>query len=521
MEQAVKRMDASFSVSGQLNPGDLPEVKAQGFRTVICNRPDHEGGSDQPDHQAMERAAAASGIAFRYLPISTSGATPDQARELKSWLDALPSPILAYCRTGNRSAKLYQAATQKGRETPRYDVIVMGGGSAGIAVTASLLKRDPSLRVAIIEPATEHYYQPAWTLVGGGAYSIEDTVRPMASVIPDKVDWLQASVSAFAADRKVVLLSDGTELVYQQLIVCPGLQLAWENVEGLEDTLGKNGVTSNYRHDLAPYTWELVQSLRRGKVLFTQPPMPIKCAGAPQKALYLSCDHWRKTGVLASISVEFNLAAPALFGVPAFVAPLMKYVEAYGAGLAFQSNLVKVDGASKTAWFDVTDAGGTVTRVEKTFDVLHVVPPQQAPDVIRRSELADKAGWFEVDPATLQHPRYPEIFAVGDVCGTTNAKTAAAARKQVVVVADNLIALRKGAELPGRYDGYGSCPLIVENGKVILAEFGYGGKLLPTFPMDPTVPRTSAWFLKARFLPWFYWNGMLKGREWFTGCSTK
>lgn len=522
MEQVVKRIDATFSVSGQLNPGDLPEVSVQGFASVICNRPDHEGGADQPDHLAMNRAAIASGLEFRYLPVLGSGATAAQGQELKVLLHSLPKPILAYCRTGNRSAKLYEEATTDSRRQPQhYDVVIMGGGSAGIATAASLFKRDSSLRIAIVEPGTEHYYQPAWTLVGGGAYNIEDTSRPMGYVIPQGACWIKASVSAFAPDRQVVLLSDGTELGYQQLIVCPGLELAWEKIEGLEDTLGKNGVTSNYRHDLAPYTWELVRSLRGGTVLFSQPPMPIKCAGAPQKAMYLSCDHWRKRGVLQSISVEFNLAGAALFGVPPFVAPLMKYVEAYGAELAFQSNLVKVDGASRTAWFDVTDTDGNVTRVEKRFELLHVVPPQQAPDVIRRSELADNSGWFEVDPATLQHPRYPEIFAVGDVCGTANAKTAAAARKQVVVVADNLIALRKGIEPPGRYDGYGSCPLTVENGKVILAEFGYGGKLLPTFPMDPTVPRRSAWFLKARFLPWFYWNGMLKGREWFTDCSSK
>lgn len=521
MEQVVKRIDASFSVAGQLDPVDLPHLRAQGFASVICNRPDQEGGVDQLSHLAMQRAANASGLEFRYLPVSSTGATAVQGEALKALLEALPHPVLAYCRTGNRSAKLYELATKGSPQTRQYDVVVMGAGSAGIAVAAGLLKRDASLRVAIVEPSAEHYYQPAWTLVGAGAYSIEDTLRPMASVIPRGAFWIKASVSAFAPDRQLVLLSDGTELGYQQLIVCPGLQLAWEQIEGLEETLGKNGVTSNYRHDLAPYTWQLVHSLRSGNVLFSQPPMPIKCAGAPQKAMYLSCDHWRKEGVLPSISVEFNLAGPALFGVAAFVAPLMKYVEAYGTALAFQSNLVKVDGPSQTAWFDVTDAGGNVSRVQKRFDVLHVVPPQQAPDVIRRSDLADKAGWCEVDPATLQHPRYPDIFAVGDVCGTTNAKTAAAARKQVVVVADNLVALRKGLALPRRYDGYGSCPLTVEKGKVILAEFGYGGKLLPTFPMDPTIARRSAWFLKARFLPWFYWNGMLKGREWFTDCSSK
>lgn len=519
MEQSIKRIDASFSVAGQIDPADLTVLAAQGFRTVICNRPDHEGGPQQPDHTAIEQAAHAVGLSFVYLPVLTTGATPEQASQLRQLLNELPKPVLAYCRTGNRSSKLYEAATQPARELKQYDVVVVGGGSAGISVTASLLKRNASLRIAVIEPNSEHYYQPAWTLVGGGAYDVKDTVRPTAQVMPKAAVWIKASLSAFAPQRKVVLLCDGTELGYQQLIVCPGLQLAWENIEGLEETLGKNGVTSNYRHDLAPYTWELVRNLRGGKALFTQPGMPIKCAGAPQKAMYLSCDYWRKQGVLDSIAVEFNLAGAVLFGVPTFVPPLMKYVQAYNAQLAFQSNLVKVDGPNKKAWFEVTDAAGQVTRVEKSFDLLHVVPPQQAPDVIRRSELADQAGWFETDPATLRHPRYPEIFALGDVCNTTNAKTAAAARKQVVVVADNLLALRSNAPLPKRYDGYGSCPLTVEKGKVILAEFGYGGKLLPTFPLDPTVARKSAWLLKATLLPWFYWQGMLKGREWFTDCK--
>ena len=519
MEQNIKRIDASFSVAGQIGQSDLHSLAALGFATVMCNRPDHEGGPQQPEHAALQQAAQALGLRFVYLPISTRGATAQDVEQMRALLAQLPTPILAFCRTGNRSSKLYESATQPARDEAAYDVVVIGGGSAGISVSASLLKRDSALRIAVVEPSAEHYYQPAWTLVGGGAYDVKNTVRATAAVMPKGATWIKASLSAFAPERKVVLLSDGSELAYQQLIVCPGLELAWEKIEGLEDTLGKHGVTSNYRYDLAPYTWELVRTLRGATALFTQPPMPIKCAGAPQKAMYLACDHWRKQGVLDAMNVEFNLAGAVLFGVPTFVPPLMKYVEAYKAKLAFQSTLVKVDGPNKTAWFEVTDADGHVTRHAKTFDMLHVVPPQQAPDVIRRSPLADSGGWFEADPATLQHPRHADIFALGDVCGTPNAKTAAAVRKQVVVVAENLIALRKGAALPKRYDGYGSCPLTVEKGKVILAEFGYGGKLLPTFALDPSVARSSAWFLKASFLPWFYWQGMLKGREWFTDCS--
>ena len=415
---------------------------------------------------------------------------------------------------------MHDNAQQQGATASNADILIIGGGAAGIGLAASLLKRQPGLAITLIEPSDTHYYQPAWTLVGGGAYDVGSTARPMAQVMPKGVQWLQAAVQGIDADGQRVTLADGRHVGYRQLVVCPGLRLAWEQIEGLEQTLGQHGVTSNYRYDLAPYTWQLVQQLRQGKALFTQPGMPIKCAGAPQKALYLSCDHWRRSGVLKHIDVEFNLAGPALFGVATYVPALMKYIEKYRAQLAFGSQLVKVDGPAKTAWFESLDANGARVRQAKPFDLLHVVPPQVAPDCVRESRLANEGGWCEVDPGTLQHVRYANVFGLGDVCSTSNAKTAAAARKQIVVVAENLLALRAGRALPLRYDGYGSCPLTVEKGRVVLAEFGYGGKLLPSFPWDSTVARRSAWWLKASFLPWFYWNGMLKGREWLTRCST-
>ncbi|QJI28495.1 NAD(P)/FAD-dependent oxidoreductase [Pseudomonas sp. ADAK18] len=399
------------------------------------------------------------------------------------------------------------------------DIVVIGGGSAGIGLLASLLKRDPHLNITLIEPNDTHYYQPAWTLVGGGAYDVKKTARPMADVLPDGVTWVQASVAELLPDEQTLVLDSGQRVTWKNLIVCPGLRLAWEKIDGLPETLGQNGVTSNYSYQHASYTWQLVRQLKGGKAIFTQPAMPIKCAGAPQKAMYLSCDHWLKQGDLKNINVEFNLAGAALFGVATFVPPLMKYIEKYSAQLAFNSNLVKVDGPARKAWFELKDAEGNVTVEEKSFDLLHVVPPQVSPDFIRQSPLADAAGWCEVNPQSLQHVRYSHIFGLGDVCSTTNAKTAAAVRKQIVVVAENLLALRKQAPMLLKYDGYGSCPLTVEKGKVVLAEFGYGGKLLPTFPLDPTVARRSAWFLKATLLPWFYWNGMLKGREWLTSLS--
>ncbi len=406
---------------------------------------------------------------------------------------------------------------------PEYDVVIVGAGSAGIAAASSILKRRPNLKLVIIDPSEDHYYQPGWTMVGGGIFSAESTHRKTQNVMPDDVIWIQRAVTAFQPENNAVTLDDDRIIHYQHLIVAPGLTLDWAAVEGLEETLGKNGVTSNYRFDLAPYTWQLVQELSSGKAIFTQPPMPIKCAGAPQKALYLSASEWLSSGRLGDIDIEFCNAGGVLFGVEAYVPALNSYMQKYGVEQALMHNLIKVDGASKTAWFKVTQGDGQESVVEKHFDMLHVCPPQRAPDFVRDSPLADDgAGWLDVDPNTLQHKRHSNIWGAGDVMNTTNAKTMAAARKQAPVVAQNVCDALDKKAVSASYDGYGSCPLTVEKGKIVLAEFTYGGKVNPTFPEwlnKGTQPSSFAWLLKARILPWVYWSCMLKGREWLASSN--
>ncbi len=398
-----------------------------------------------------------------------------------------------------------------------HQVLIVGAGAAGIATASSLLARDPSLDIALIDPADVHYYQPGWTMVGAGVFNAPDTARSMASAMPRGVRWIQSRVQGFDPIGLQVMLEDGRAITYEQLVVCPGLKLDWDAIEGLSQTLGRNGVTSNYRYDLAPYTWKLVQSLEQGRALFTQPPMPIKCAGAPQKALYLSCDHWLRSGHLGKIEPHFFNAGAVLFGVPDYVPALMSYIDKYGIGLNYSHRLVAVDGPRQRATFVRTLADGSSETHTEAFDMLHVVPPQVAPDFIRNSPLADAAGWVDVDPHTLRHRQFDNVHALGDVANTSNAKTAAAARKQAPVVANNVLVALGRRQTLAQYDGYGSCPLTVERGKIVLAEFTYGGKLAPSFPrwlLDGRQPTRLAWLLKARVLPPLYWQAMLKGREW-------
>ncbi len=395
-------------------------------------------------------------------------------------------------------------------------VVIVGGGSAGISVATSLLKRKSDLDITIIDPAGDHYYQPGFTLVGGGVFTVDETRRSMASVMPKKVNWIQSAVATFDPDNNSLALEDGTSISYQRLVVCPGLKLNWEAVEGLKETLGKNGVTSNYLPDYAPYTWELVEQLETGKAIFTQPPMPIKCAGAPQKVLYLSADQWLQKGRLKNIEISFYNAGPVLFGVADYVPALKSYMDKYGVALEFSQNLVKVDGPNKTAWFSKKDSEGNTETVSATFDMLHVCPPQTAPDFIRSSPLADAAGWVDVDQHTLKHKKYGNVWGLGDATNSPNAKTAAAIRKQAPVVASNVLQdMANSDELYG-YDGYGACPLTVERGKIVLAEFRYGGKLAPTLPtwlLQGAKPTWLAWFLKKVVMPKLYWDGMFKGKE--------
>ena len=553
----IKKLDDTLSVSAQLSPSDVKEAASAGFEAVICHRPDEEG-EDQPTFETIAAAAREAGIEARHQPIDPTGPSDEEVTAFEKLRRELPGPVLAFCRSGTRSASLWalssakstasHAVLEKAREAgyelsalePRleqmhakathgesghdrsrgareHDILVVGAGAAGIAVTASLLARNASLDIALIEPAGTHYYQPGWTMVGGGVFTAEQTARPMASLIPAGATRIEGAVATFEPAGNRVVLEDGGSIGYRRLIVCPGLKLDWTRVEGLPETLGKNGVTSNYRHDLAPYTWELVQKLERGRAIFTQPPMPIKCAGAPQKAMYLSADHWRRQGRLADIDIAFHNAGPVLFGVADYVPALMEYVERYGIALNFGQNLVAVDGDAKRARFETKDANGAMTVEEAEFDMLHVCPPQCAPDFVRRSELANEAGWVGVDQGTLRHERFANVWSLGDVCSAPNAKTAAAARKQAPIVAANVLADIEGRSAPAAYDGYGSCPLTVERGKIVLAEFGYGGKLLPSFPswaLDGTRPSRAAWELKAKVLPPLYWHAMLKGREW-------
>ncbi len=392
-----------------------------------------------------------------------------------------------------------------------HRVLVIGGGSAGITVAARLMHKGVT-DVGLIEPSPMHYYQPLWTLVGGGRAPVGESGRSEASVMPKGVDWIHERAESVDPDAQTVATDVGTH-GYDHLVVCPGIQLDWNKVGGMADAVTTPFVSSNYTKDLAPKTWDLVRTMRSGTAVFTMPSGPIKCAGAPQKIAYLAADWWRKQGVLNDIRVVLVLPTPGMFGVKVFSDELERVVARYGIEVRKSSELVEVDPDGRQA---VISDNTNDTKDTVHYDLMHVVPPQSAPDWIKASPLSvpdNPAGYVDIDKHTMQHVRYPNIFSLGDAGSSPNSKTGAAIRKQAPVVADNVAASLNGQSLRGSYGGYSSCPLTTSRTKMLLAEFDYTMEPKPTFPViDTTKERRDMWFLKRYGLPFMYWNLMLRGR---------
>jgi sulfide:quinone oxidoreductase len=394
----------------------------------------------------------------------------------------------------------------------KHQIVIVGGGNAGISIAAQLLKKNRNLDIAIVEPSEKHYYQPAWTMVGGGFYDIKDTEKTEAEVMPEGVEWIKDAVSSFQPDENTITLHTGTQIQYEFLIVAPGIQLNWEEVKGLKENLGKNGVCSNYSFDTAPYTFECLKNAKSGRAIFTSPHTPIKCGGAPQKIMYIAADYFRKNNLLKNIQVEFWSGGTKLFGVKKYEDALKKVISKYSIKEHYYNKLVEIDGSNKRAKFIGFGAHNKDIETWIDYEMIHVTPPQSAPDFVKNSPLANAAGWVDVDKHSLQHTKYKNIFSLGDASSLPTGKTGAAIRKQAPVLVQNLMSMLSKHSMSASYNGYSSCPLITGYGKLILAEFDYDNNPQETFPFNQAKERWSMFILKRYILPFLYWTQILKGK---------
>jgi len=393
-----------------------------------------------------------------------------------------------------------------------HEVLIVGGGSAGITVGAMLRNQSNPPGVTIIDPSEKHYYQPIWTLVGAGVFPKEVSERKEADYIPPGAAWIKDAVASFDPDNNALTLTSGATHTYDVLVVASGIQINWDGVEGLKESIGKpgTGVCSNYSYETVDSTWENIRALKKGTALFTHPSTPIKCGGAPLKITYLAAEHWRRNGLANQVTKKFIKGGGSIFSVKKYADSLTKVADRYGVERVWNMDLVALKVAEKKAVFRHLETG---EETEEAYDMIHVTPPMGAPDFIKNSPLADAGGWVDVDMHTTQHVRYPNVFSLGDCSNLPTSKTGAAIRKQAPTTTANVMAFLAGSDLPMSYDGYTSCPLVTGYGSLILAEFDYNNEPMESFPFNQAEERYSMYALKAYALPKMYWHGMLRGRE--------
>nr|XP_033776760.1 sulfide:quinone oxidoreductase, mitochondrial isoform X1 [Geotrypetes seraphini]XP_033776762.1 sulfide:quinone oxidoreductase, mitochondrial isoform X1 [Geotrypetes seraphini]XP_033776763.1 sulfide:quinone oxidoreductase, mitochondrial isoform X1 [Geotrypetes seraphini] len=390
-----------------------------------------------------------------------------------------------------------------------YEVVVVGGGSAGITMGARMKRKVGAENVVIVEPSEKHYYQPLWTLVGAGAKRLPTSVRSTASVIPSGVKWIKSAVQGFEPDKNRIRIGDDKEISYKYLIIALGIKLQYEKIKGLPEGFKYPKIGSNYSVHTVEKTWKAMQDFKKGNAIFTFPNTPVKCAGAPQKIMYLSEAYFRKTGKRAEANIIFNTSLGAIFGVKKYADALLEIIKDRNINVNYRQSLIEVRADNQEAVFENLDNPGE-TKVFQ-YEMLHVTPPMGPPDVLVNSPVSDTAGWVDVDKETLQHTKYPNVFGIGDCTNLPTSKTVAAVAAQSGVLDKTISLVMKNQTPTKKYDGYTSCPLVTNYNKVILAEFDYNAQPLETFPFDQSKERWTMYHMKADMMPFLYWYGLLNG----------
>lgn len=390
-----------------------------------------------------------------------------------------------------------------------YEVLVLGGGSGGITMASRMKRRVGAENVAVVEPSERHFYQPIWTLVGAGAKQLSSSGRPTASVIPSGVEWIKARVAELNPDKNCIRTDNDKEISYKYLIIALGIQLDYEKIKGLPEGFSHPKIGSNYSVSTVEKTWKALQDFKEGNAIFTFPNTPIKCAGAPQKIMYLSEAYFRKTGKRSKANIIFNTALGAIFGVKKYADALLEIIQERDLTVNYKQNLIEVRADKQEAVFENLDKPGETQVI--SYEMLHVTPPMSSPDVLKKSPVVDAAGWVDVNKETLQHTKYPNVFGIGDCTNLPTSKTAAAVAAQSGILEGTISLMMKNEPPVKKYDGYTSCPLVTGYNRVILAEFDYNAQPLETFPFDQSKERLSMYLMKADMMPLLYWNMMLRG----------
>lgn len=405
-------------------------------------------------------------------------------------------------------------------------IVIVGGGAAGISMAARLTRWLDTPDITLIDPSDKQFYQPGFTLIASGVYQPDDVWKKQEDCMPDGIKWIKDSVTAIDPVWNQVETKGNGKISYDFLVLTPGLQINWNQVEGMSyEQLGTGNAHCIYDFYGAQKTWKAMQEFTKkgGHGVYTDTYTKHKCGGAPKKICLLTDDYARKHNTRESLQLDYFTAEKDLYDVKFFTPRLKEIYNERNVPIHLNTRLKGIDTAAKQVHFERIEKKGEekiVTPFVEDYDFLHFTPPMSAPDFVKEAGLGfsegslAEGGWVMVDKETMVHQKYPNIISLGDVAGLPTSKTSAAARVQVPIAAKNLISLMEGKEPVEKYNGYAACPIVTDYGHVLLCEFDYNKEPAISFPfsmLDMSKEQWAAWLLKVYVLKPLYFYGMLKG----------
>lgn len=390
-------------------------------------------------------------------------------------------------------------------------LLVLGAGTAGTMVANKLrprLGRD-DWTITVVEQATGHPYQPGYLFVPFGIYDPDELVRPVRHQLAPGVDLVHGEVDRVLPDESRVLLGDGTELGYDELVIATGTSPRPEETPGLLDSGWRETVHDFYTLEGAVALRDALRRFDGGRLVVHITDMPIKCPVAPLEFTFLAEAFFTELGMRDRVEITYVTPLDGAFTKPIASARL-------GSMLTDRKIALEPD-----FMVEHVEPEALVSYDERSipFDLLVTVPLNMGADYVARSGMGTDLNYVPVDKHTFLSPRWSNVFAIGDAADLPTSKAGAVAHFSVEVFAENFLSHIAGRPLHAAFDGHANCFIESGYGRALLIDFNYDTEPMPgTYPLPGVGPlrllaETEANHWGKMLFRWMYWNLLLPGRE--------
>jgi sulfide:quinone oxidoreductase len=394
----------------------------------------------------------------------------------------------------------------------KKQIVILGGGTGG-TMTANRLRRRfeaGEAEIHVVDRDDRHVYQPGLLFVPFGLAYVDEIIRPRQRQLRRGIVFHESAVESVALDGNEVLLEDGSVLPYDVLVVATGVRLQPEETEGLTGPGWNERVFTFYTPEGAEALRSALERFDGGRLLVNLVDMPIKCPVAPLEFAFLTDWYLRERGIRGRTELVYVTPLDGAFTKPIASEHLAGLLTKKDVELVTEFNAGEVDGV-----------GGKLTSYdgrELDFDLFVTVPLHGGAAYVERSpDLGDALGFVPTDKRTLQTPRRPNVFALGDATDLPTSKAGSVTHFEAEVLTENIARYLADEELAAGYDGHANC--FIETGfhKALLIDFNYETEPLPGhFPTAfglPLLRESRLNHLGKLMFQWVYWHALLPGRE--------